>query len=190
MLRVKKIQAGMTLIELAIGLVIIGLLFSLALPSYRQWIQNSQIRATAEAIQNGLQLARSEAVRRNTRVEFVLTAASPVVANVGAAANAAGPNWIVRVFQAAGVYTANDFIQGRAGAEGSLNAAITPNGGQSSFVFTALGGLTPLPGATIPIDITSNSSAANRPLRILISTGGTIRMCDPHLVLANNPQGC
>jgi prepilin-type N-terminal cleavage/methylation domain-containing protein len=65
-------QRGMTLIEMAIGLVIVGLLLVMALPGFGTWLQNSQIRNAAESLQNGLQLTRAEAVRRNTRVQFVL----------------------------------------------------------------------------------------------------------------------
>src|SRR5690349_20414790 len=41
-----------------------------ALPSYTAWMQNTKIRNAAESVQNGLQLARSEAVSRNTSVQF------------------------------------------------------------------------------------------------------------------------
>ena len=59
--------------ELLIGIAIIGILLALAAPNFAVWIQNSKIRTAAESIQNGLQLARAEAVRRNAQVRFQLT---------------------------------------------------------------------------------------------------------------------
>lgn len=59
-------QKGFTLVELMIGLVIVGVLLMQAIPSFSAWIQNMKVRNSAEAILNGLQLARSQAVRSNT----------------------------------------------------------------------------------------------------------------------------
>ncbi|MCK9389927.1 MAG: GspH/FimT family pseudopilin, partial [Sulfuritalea sp.] len=81
----------MSLVELAIGLLIVGTLLALAAPSYTGWIQNTKIRTTAEAILNGLQLARAEAVRRNTQIRFQLT--DTIAA--GCAISSSGANWIV-----------------------------------------------------------------------------------------------
>ena len=72
MLSLRFAQQGVTLIELLTALIIIGLLFGLGVPSFGGWIQNAQIRTAAEAIQNGLQLARVEAVRRNMTALYPL----------------------------------------------------------------------------------------------------------------------
>lgn len=69
-------QAGMTLVELMIGLAVFGILVMMALPDYTAWIQNTKIRNAAESVQNGLQLARAEAIRRNTDVTFAFGTAS------------------------------------------------------------------------------------------------------------------
>ena len=50
----------MTLIEMLIGLVILGVLMALGVPSFFAWLQSTQVRNAAESIQNGLQLARAE----------------------------------------------------------------------------------------------------------------------------------
>ncbi|MGH8670601.1 MAG: pilus assembly FimT family protein, partial [Burkholderiales bacterium] len=84
MLILRHSQSGMSLIELLIGLAIFGILITKGLPSYSLWIQNTQIRATAESIQAGLHAARSEAVTRNGIVEFVFTDTAPTEANVNA----------------------------------------------------------------------------------------------------------
>lgn len=164
-LRPRFAQQGVTLIELVIGLIITGILLALAIPSYKDWIQSSQIRTAAESIQNGLQLARAEAVSRNSPVTFTL----------------AGNDWTVVG------------IQSRSGTEGSTNAVIVAS--QPSVVFTGLGRITP--ATAVVINITNPVGGAceaaggkMRCLNVLVSNSGEIRMCDPKLSLASNPQGC
>jgi type IV fimbrial biogenesis protein FimT len=183
-------QGGFTLVELMIGLAILALLLTQALPSFTSWLQNLQIRNTAESILNGLQLAKAQAVKSNTSVELVLTATSPPnAANVGAPAAATGKNWIVRTFQSTGAYTATDFIQGRAGTEGSKNATVAAT--QASFVFTPLGRLLNPPATNVNININNSQSYGNkRPMRVIVSPGGQILMCDPNKVDPSNPQFC
>ena len=72
-MRPGKRARGVTLIEMLIGLTVLGILLMLGMPSYTTWIQSTKIRAAAESLQAGLQLARAEAARRNTQVELVLT---------------------------------------------------------------------------------------------------------------------
>ena len=68
----RSFQRGFTIIEVMISLVVIGVLLALGAPGFIEWLQNQQIRAAAEATLNGLQVARGEAVRRNTPVRFQL----------------------------------------------------------------------------------------------------------------------
>jgi type IV fimbrial biogenesis protein FimT len=65
-------QQGMTLIEAMIGMSLAVILVAMAIPSFRTGFQNREIRSTADAIQNGLQVARTEALRRNRNVRFTL----------------------------------------------------------------------------------------------------------------------
>ena len=84
---------GFSLIELIVGMAILGILMSLGIPAFSDWMRNARVRTTAESALNGLQLARAEAVRRNTTVGFYL-----VDTTTGACAlSTAGPNWIVSV---------------------------------------------------------------------------------------------
>ena len=91
-------QAGMTLIELMIGIVVLGILLALGVPTFSRWTQSSQIRNAAEAIHNGLMLARAEAVRRNTTVRFQF-----VTTTTGACAlSDTGATWVVSLDTPAG----------------------------------------------------------------------------------------
>lgn len=173
-----------------ITVAIVALLLALAVPSYQQWIANVRIRTTAEAIQNGLMLAKGEAVKRNTKVQFVLTSGDPIIGNVSSiTASTTGTAWMVRVFQSGGTYTSADYVQGRNKAEGSQN--VTVAAGQSTVIFTGIGGLSPIPAAAIDIDVSGSSgSGANRPLRVTVARGGAIRLCDPAIQLSTSPLGC
>lgn len=174
-----------------ITVAIVALLLALAVPSYQQWIANVRIRTTAEAIQNGLMLAKGEAVKRNTKVQFVLTSGDPVAANVNSiTASASGTAWMVRVYQPGGTYTSADYVQGRNKAEGSQNVAVTA--GQSTVIFTGIGGLSPIPAASIAFDVSRSGGDANvdRVLRVTVAPGGAIRVCDPKLSLSTSPLGC
>ncbi|TRZ91831.1 MAG: prepilin-type N-terminal cleavage/methylation domain-containing protein [Rhodocyclaceae bacterium] len=191
-------QQGTTLVEVMIGLVIVALLFALGTPAFFSWLQNSQIRTSAEAIQNGLHLARGEAVRRNTSVRFQLTSA--VTASCGL--STAGANWVVSLDNPAGACNsapsdtvAPRIIQIRSAAEGSANAVVAA--GQATITFNGLGRVTPVPAGDIDIDISNPTGGAcatagvdgMRCLRIRVSTGGQIRMCNP-ILASTDPQGC
>src|SRR5437879_6558043 len=61
-------SSGFSLIELTIALAIFALLVGLGLPSYRDWIASRQLANHAEFLVETLNLARSEAVQRGTRL--------------------------------------------------------------------------------------------------------------------------
>lgn len=176
---------GYSLVELMVAVAVVGVLMAAAVPSFTQWIANARVRTTAESIQNGLMLAKAEAVRRNAKVQFLLTSSAPTVANVGSVALATGTSWMVRVYKAS-AYTSSDFIQGRSSAEGGLNTAVTA--GQPDFVFSGIARLWPIPAADVSINISGTGS--NRPLRITVTRGSAIRMCDPALSIATSTMGC
>ena len=188
-------QAGMTLIELMIGIVVLGILLALGVPTFSRWTQSSQIRNAAEAIHNGLMLARAEAVRRNTavRFQFVTTTTS------ACALSDTGANWVVSLDSAAGKCDAAPsdnvdprIVQVRSAAEGSRNAAVNA-GGVSLITFNGTGQATG--GAPAAINVTNPTGGAcaaagpMRCMRVNVATGGQIRMCDPARA-ADDPQGC
>src|SRR5258708_10938186 len=63
-------SAGFTLIETVIALAIFALLVGLGLPSYRDWIASRQLANHAEYLAETLNQARSEAVKRSSRVNL------------------------------------------------------------------------------------------------------------------------
>lgn len=190
-------RRGVTLIELIIGIAIVAVLLAMGMPSFSSWMQSTQIRNAAEAIQNGLQLARSESVRRNTSVQFVLTsvlgggtASDWSVSCVTPMPDADGDG----VADCPGTGMVPTEIQKHPAAEGSRNAVVAAD--QSTIVFSGVGRLTPVPAAAININISNPKGGAcataagpMRCLNVIVSTGGQVRMCDP--ALANtDPRGC
>jgi len=208
---VLKKSRGVTLVEMIIAMAIMGVLLSLALPSFSEWMRNAKIRTVTDSIQNGLQLARAEAVRRNTMVRFQLVDA----ADNTCALSTTGPHWVVSLDNVAGKCAAAAsetadprIVQLKSHAEGGnsntvLAAALAGGGAaQSSIAFDGLGRVTPLPSADIQVNVSNDTPGfsclsagetggrfKNRCLRIVVTAGGQIRMCDPALP-AGNAQAC
>lgn len=187
----RKSLAGFTLIELMIAIAIVGVLLVAGLPEAVNWIQNTKIRTTAESFSNGAQLARAEAVRRNTTVEFALTSTVPTVGNVNALVYAAaGPYWMVRKFQTGSVYTAADFVQGGGNEITTSSTVISVSPSDPNVVFDGLG-RTDLAAGALTIQVTNpnvGACVAAGPMRCLnvrVQPGGQIRMCDPSVPAAS-----
>ncbi|KGE04140.1 GspH/FimT family pseudopilin [Pseudohaliea rubra] len=61
---------GFTLVELMITIVVLGILIGLAAPAFRGFVAEQRIRAASMDLQMALTMARSEAVKRNARIEL------------------------------------------------------------------------------------------------------------------------
>jgi type IV fimbrial biogenesis protein FimT len=190
-------ERGFSLIELLITLAIFGVLLALGASSFRAWIVNMKIRSTAESVQSGLQLARGEAVRRNTAVMFQLTTTTENGCALALVApDLADANWVVSLADAAGLglcggaylneaypiadsthNPAPQIIQRRSAAEGS--GSVKLSAGQTSFTFNGLGRLTGVPLPNIDVKPSTGSCTGVRCLRVTVTLGGQIRMCDP-----------
>lgn len=175
--------SGFTLIELMIGIVILGIALTLAMPSYSQWIQNTHIRNTAESIAHGMQRARAEAVSRNTTVAFTLTPGG-------------GAFWTI-------VQTNdNTVIESRPAGEISQSVTLTVSpvpapseDPPKTVTYSNLGNSVPNADGTstiTQIDVDSSALAAqdSRDLRIVVGVGGVVRMCDPNVSSASDPRHC
>jgi len=193
---------GFTLIELMIGIGLLGLLMMLAFPTFTTMAQNARLRGTAESILAGLQSARAEALKRNQTAEFLLMAEVPDEDLFGGfGANTTGPHWAVRILDTAGVPVA--FVEGRSALEGSgvsntadlyarTSAANLPAMG-GAIRFDSLGRTNVgTVNATFDVQPADPSQCrANggdrRCLRVVVTAGGRVRMCDPSINPVANP---
>jgi len=63
-------QAGLTLVELMVGLAIAAILLMAAAPSFTDYIQNSRLRESGNMVYVQTLLAQSEAIKRNNTVRL------------------------------------------------------------------------------------------------------------------------
>ncbi len=176
MFRGHRQSAGFTLIELMIALTIIGIFIMLAMPAFSTWIMNTQIRTTAESITNGLQVARNEAVQRNSAVQFVKGAGTD-------------SSWTVSCVAVTPGCPDLSAIQLRAAGEGSSAAITVTASDGNTVVFDNFGMMTTPVVAVARFDIDGSNTAESRELRVTIQTGGNVRMCDPQTT-APDPRAC
>jgi len=171
--------AGFSIIELMIVVALIGVVLMLGVPSIAEFLQSQQIRVASDAVLNGLQVARAEAIRRNLSVEVAIS-----VPETG---------WVVSES------VSRTVIQRREHQEGSRNANVMTNpGGATTVTFTPLGGVTGNEDGSFPVtqfDIDNPAGGAcalasgpMRCLRILVTGGGSLRMCDPKLPVTTPPD--
>lgn len=194
-------QLGVTLIELAIAIAIIGVLLAVGLPAFSGFLANTRIKNAAQTTLDGIALARTQAVQRNTTVRFQL------VSNLSSncTLSASSLNWVVsradptNDCDAAPSETASPFIvQKKSGAEGATNVAVTTVG-SSTIIFNALGRVV---GGGSSDFVFSNPGAGTcehedatngtmRCLRIMVSPGGQTKLCDPKVdVTGTDPRRC
>ncbi len=190
------------MIELVIGMALLAVLLGLGAPAMGTYLQNSKLASAAASYYNGLQMARTEAIRRNVRTEFVLTDTPVSTANLANVAGAAisGRNWLVRAASGAQFVA----IEAKAGAEGDGTtgaAAIQVAGSASApavfdgrVPFNGFGGTAD--GAPYSIDITNPAAGTCvqgggkiRCRRITVSPGGQIAACDP-AAAAGDSRAC
>jgi type IV fimbrial biogenesis protein FimT len=189
------------LIELMVVIAIMSLLMVAAAPSIGPWIANARVRSVAEELVNGLRMAQSEAVRRNRPVAFVLTNATPAK---NATPSDNGKNWYVQALPLASGATTetaadSDYVQG---GNYASQSAVTIAAASKVLCFGSMGNLVDI-GATDAVNVlgvacaagakiyTVSRTGSDRSLRVTVSVGGQVRMCDPAKTLSTtNPDGC
>lgn len=198
--------AGFSLVELMVGVSILAVLLALALPSFSDWVRNNQVRMTAESLREGLQLARSEAIRRNTRVRLQLVNALDSTC----ALSTAGPYWVMNAGAsvtpagncgAAVSQTVSPFVIQSSPVTSAIGkATVAASGGVAVVAFDAAGRQAPTTNPTTPVnlfrvDISSPAGTCLpggnvRCLRVVVTANGEVRMCDPAQTAATDPARC
>jgi type IV fimbrial biogenesis protein FimT len=188
---------GFTIIEVMIALAIVAMLLMFVGPSSAVWIQNTKLRSAAESVAHGLQMARIEAMKRNTVVNFQMTDANSSAWQVclyDAINNVcfATPGAILAQRDAS-----EDGSATKLGADTTLSdptngllPGLNVPGGTAFDYYGRLAATAPNNVMRIDVRNLALAAAEERRLVVFINQGGQIRVCDPRLSIAVNPQGC
>jgi type IV fimbrial biogenesis protein FimT len=191
------------MIEIAITMALVAVLLFAVAPEVTSMVANSRIRSTAESLQQGLQTARNEALRRNRDVTLWLTTtnATGTLDNTCALSSTAR-GWVVSLDDPAGncaaasSTTAAPFLVEKAvGGGTSSNVTVTALQTDNATAATRIvfDGFGRVSNATFiaRVDLDNASSSNNfRPLRIRITRGGSVRLCEPRVTDTNDPRRC
>lgn len=184
-------QHGFNLIEVMVALTVLGILISLGLPGFTEWLESQRIRVSAEAVVNGMQVARAEAIRRNLPVKLVL---DPPTTGWTACEST--------VLPCDTTTASSDLVQSKSAQEASGNTIVKPGpDGATTVTFSPLGSVVNNFDTTVkltqvevtPTDPNRCSAAGGsmRCLRVVVTPGGSIRMCDPTpTIVAPDPRVC
>lgn len=164
------------MIELMVSIVVMAILVSLAMPSFQIMLLNSEVRAAAESITNGLQRARAEAVARNANIQFVL---------------GTGSSWTVDYVNKP--VATDPPIDSRLSAEGSTHVTVTAVAADlvttaTTVAFNSMGQVVPTAPWLAQVDLTAAGASQN--LRVTIGPGGNAKMCEPDLPAGSSPRAC
>ena len=196
---------GFTLVELMVGITIVGVVIAMGMPEFTTYLQGSKLANSAYSYLSGIQLARAEAIRRNLPVQFILTddpISNPNIQNT-AALNPAGQNWVVRVSDPAGPTPPFTLVQAKSAQEGAnssaggssvlvVGTATLPAVFDGSITFNGFGAT----GATYALDLSNPKGGACAPAgpmrcpRVRVTAGGQVSVCDPTIVAVGDSRAC
>jgi type IV fimbrial biogenesis protein FimT len=170
-------ERGLTLIEMMVTVTVLVIILLFSAPLFTTWNANTRIRSAAESLQNGLRLAQSTALSTNSSVTLRLTEDTDPDADSDESDE--GLNWVLLNADSEAVQVKGGeslrgvTMQASDGFGGEIvfrNLGQTDLGGLAKFAFTATG--------------------ADKPLTVIVTPGGRVRMCDPARTDSDDPQAC
>ncbi|MDM4767715.1 GspH/FimT family pseudopilin [Pelomonas sp. SE-A7] len=192
---------GFTLVETAVVLVILGVMLAVALPQAADWLRGLRVRNAAEGVKNGLELARMEALRRNSTVGLWLVSDSSKVPTDNCVLSSTSPAWVVSVADPAGkcgqeasLTAAPQLVQRSAAQENASNLSVSAldsaGAAADRVMFNGLGQVQPVTGnkSIQTVDVEASAGGGRR-LRVVVESGGAIRMCDRGAA-SDDPRAC
>lgn len=167
-----RTMLGMTLAELMVGITIIGVVMALSVGSLFGYNLNSTIRDVAQEFSVGLRKAKIEAITRNTTVTFTQS----------------GTGWTITLPPVGNAAAVQIGTRKTRPNESIIGVSATSAG--ISFNGQGMTTTVPSSGSEFTYTIGPNSSTSNtcvtaggsaRCLKLQISPGGRIKLCDPAL---------
>jgi type IV fimbrial biogenesis protein FimT len=161
----KSILSGFTLIELLVTLSVASILLSVAVPSYRAFVQDSLLMTQSNSFSSAIALAKSEAIKRSSRVT-ICSSTNGANCNGGTVWS---DGWIVFADPdgSGGVEAGEQIIQ----VNMALTGGNTLRGGNARVTFTADGFSMGFNGTFVLCD--SRGTAFSRAL--ILSNQGRLR---------------
>jgi len=194
-------QRGFTLIELLTGITVLALILVSIMPAVGNWLDNTRIRNAADSLQNGMQTARGEAIRRNQSMSFWMVGLNnPAVLSDDCTLSSASASWVVSINSPV-AHCADEpstdsspmLVVGRAAGAGRVSVKAVGQDGTTAattVTFDGFGRITNT-DAINRIDLTGTGTGTDtRDLRLLISAAGSVRLCDPAVSDSNDPRKC
>ncbi len=188
-------------------MVVVSIITILALvagPNLSIWLDNTRIRNAADAIQGGLQTARAEAIKRNQNITLWLVSSNATnqLDNTCELSSTSG-SWVVSVSSPAKACenppstTVSPRIvttRGIGDSGARVNVIARQADGTTAATSVTFNGFGRVVNtdAISRIDITGmNNDVSYRNLRLMISSAGQIRMCDPSIgSTSSDPRKC
>lgn len=185
MLTSHKRHDGFTLIEAMVVMAIIAIIMVVGVPTLQNWIISQQVKAKTDAILNGMQLARSEAIRRNARIHLIISDDSSwSVGCVTVVADADGD----------GIAECPGTIQSKSTNEaGTVDQLTLLPVGATRATFNGVGTLSPNADGSAnlsQVDISKSGGGVSANRRVLLTPGGQSRVCDPAVTTTGAPEKC
>jgi len=189
---------GFTLVELGVVLVVLGLALTAVVPTMIDWVRSLRVRGAAESMVAGLDRARVEALRRNREVAFWLVTAEGNNLTSSCATSASSASWVVSESNPAGACEqAPDiekapFIVAKHASNVGTSLAVAAAGPEGEaathIIFNGLGRVVSNPSYTPirTIDVKYEGSTDVRALRVQVTAGGLVRLCDPSVPAADS----
>lgn len=188
---------GFSILELAVVLVIVGLLTAAALPGFQRMVANAKVRGVTDSLQNGLRLAQAEAVRRQRVTVFYRSTSSSC--SLTTKPSDTGNHWLVRALPGPSDGDA-EIVQ--CGSSAETTGSPVDVTGPAAVCFSVEGRQQAVPKAetgmvdadcTVAAEHALNvgSGVSDRPLRVRVTSAGSVRLCDPNKSYSSSsPDGC
>lgn len=182
----RPFETGFTLVELMIVVAIAAILLGVGVPSLKDWTSESKMRNRAESIQQGLSLAKSQAMARNWFASFTVTpdggwtvACAPAKDDNANGVEDSGDCIFTRTVRG-GDISQSAYTQ----AVAPLSATTVTFGPMGTVVANRDAG----PSASLQrVDFTPSSGP--RSVRVQVNAGGQVKLCEPSAAAAS-PKAC
>lgn len=161
--QLRAFQQGFTLIELMVTLAVVGILAVLAAPSFRSTIATSKLTSRTNDLVGTLAMARSESIRRGTRITVCKSSDQTTCATTGGWEQ----GWIV-------------FVDTTRSSSAAVDTGETITSAAQSA-----GGETVIKGSTAVASYVSFAADGRAKLMNGNSQTGTLRVCYPSSALSD-----